>query len=580
MTARRTRARKKVQEVKTDSRIWPLLERYSKLAKVKLIARGADLYDMKLPVSERAHFSGRATVRVALSLEALERDPDAEMAVLGSPFLGALLEAIRTRAGRLSLGMMPLPKGSAKGTKVGRQQALADGRPLMADGRSTGMPVPVRHGTARRHKSQLATHTVGRLLARVVLRAGPVVEESVIESAVIDLATGARADDQVTAQFAELEARRSAPADVDDVPDAVPVPARPPAEMLQLLLGDLREQSAERVAARQAGAEQGVAVELERLDRYFASVLADKTDPDDVRTIKALHERRRAEEMRRHQVMAIVHPLQLSDAQVLMQRVEWEIRSKRGVRARFAAQRPIAGSATWILACPQCGRSPKELVVCVHAEGEDQSGHCACETCATRCSVCAADFCADHGIAHCRVDEQPACEQHARMCPSCRMVHCTAHEGVCADPDGEHPVCSACLEACGSCGRIVCNTHAEQSRADAPKGSRRLCAACLRYCEGGTNEPVGVDEVAQCASCGRSVCTGHQAVCAVDEQIQCSRHLRRADGSGRLVCEQHRAACVAEPEAVFASDEVSACPVCGKTACASHQGACGCVVTH
>src|SRR5438105_15317208 len=91
------------------SRIRPLLERYCKLAKVKLIACGADLYEMKLPLSERAHFSGRATVRVALSLEALEREPDAEMAVLGSPFLAHLLEAIRTRAGRLSLGMIPPP---------------------------------------------------------------------------------------------------------------------------------------------------------------------------------------------------------------------------------------------------------------------------------------------------------------------------------------------------------------------------------------------------------------------------------------------------------------------------------------
>lgn len=576
--------------MRTDARMWPLLERYCKLAKVKLIPRGADLYDMKLPVSERAHFGERATVRVALSLEALERDPDAEMAVLGSPFLAHLLEAIRTRAGRLSLGMIPMPEtpetpgfrpGSAKRAKRAKQPK----RPGSAKSTThdLDLAVPVRNATARRRKSQLATHTVGRLLARIVLRAGAVVEETVIESAVIDLATGARADAQVTAQFAELDARRIRAADAGDVPDAVSVPARAPAEMLQLLLGDLREQSAERVAARQAGAEQGVAAELERLDRYFASVLANKTDPDDVRTIRALHERRRAEEMRRHQVMAIVHPLQLSDAQVLMQRVEWEIRSARGVRARFAAQRPIAGSAAWILACPQCGRSlaplgtgsPAELVVCVHEEGDDQRGHCACETCATRCSVCASDFCADHGIAHCRVDEQPACEQHARMCSSCRMAHCTAHEGVCAD--GEHPACSACLEACGSCGRIVCNAHAEQSRADAPKGSRRLCAACLRYCEGGTNEPVGVDEVAQCASCGRSVCTAHQAVCAVDEQIQCSRHLRRADGSGRLVCEQHRATCVAEPDAVFASDEVSACPVCGKTACVSHQGACGCL---
>src|SRR5213075_3132369 len=92
-----------------DPRIRTLLERYCKLAKVKLIARGADLYEMKLPLSERVHFSGRATLRVALSLEALERDPDAEMAVLGSPFLAHLLEAIRTRAGRLSLGTIPPP---------------------------------------------------------------------------------------------------------------------------------------------------------------------------------------------------------------------------------------------------------------------------------------------------------------------------------------------------------------------------------------------------------------------------------------------------------------------------------------
>lgn len=540
----------------SDPRIRPLLERYCKLAKVKLVARGAELYELKLPVAERAYFKDRAAVRVALSLEALERDPDAEMAVLGSPFLAQLLEAVRARAGRLSLGMIPpAPVGPHPLTPspVGRG--------------GTALTVPVRNGTAKRRKSVLATHTVGRLLARIVLRAGAAVEEILIESAVIDLGTGARADDQVTELFADLEAQRIAPADPDDVPDAKLVPARAPAEMLQLLLGDLREKSAERVAARQAAAEKEVAAELERLDRYFASVLADKTDPDDVRTITALHERRRAEEVRRHQVKAIVHPLQLAQAQVLMQRVEWDIQSKRGVHTRFAAQRPVAGAANWILTCPKCGRPPAQLVVCVHEE--DKRGHCACDACAKTCSVCATDFCADHGIASCRIDEQPACEQHARVCQSCHMAHCSTHEGVCAD--GEHAACSACLEACGSCGRVVCNRHAEQTKADAPKGSRRLCAACLRYCEGGTNEPVGVDEVAQCVSCGRSVCTTHQAVCAVDGQVHCSRHLRRADGSGRVVCEQHRATCVAEPEAVLASDEVEACPVCGKDVCAQHR---------
>src|SRR5439155_1136472 len=86
---------------------------------------------------------------------------------------------------------------------------------------------------------------------------------------------------------------------------------------------------------------------------------------------------------------------------------------------------------------------------------------------------------------------------------SCRLQHCTAHEGVCAE-DG-HTACSACLAPCGSCGRVVCNRHAEQSGADAPKGSRRLCTACLKYCEGGTNEPVGVDEGAECATCAQLV---------------------------------------------------------------------------
>ena len=54
-----------------------------------------------------------------------------------------------------------------------------------------------------------------------------------------------------------------------------------------------------------------------------------------------------------------------------------------------------------------------------------------------------------------------------------------------------------------------------------------------------------------------------------------SRHLHRTDASRRLICGEHRAACAEEPAAIFASDEVAACPVCGKDACAQHRAACG-----
>ncbi|HXL35320.1 MAG TPA: hypothetical protein VN953_10380 [Gemmatimonadales bacterium] len=528
-----------------DTRLRPLLERYCKLAKVKQAALGADHSELSFPQAERPFFRDRKTLRVAFSLDALERDPDAEIAVLGSPFLSQLIEAIRARAARLSLGLIA-PAGAG-------------------DSKRVELTVPVRDGAAKPGRTRVAVHPVGRLVARVVLRAGAGVEEAVIESDVFDLSAGARASGDVAGVFQELEAGRIEPADPSVAGAAATVPAREPADLLRLLLSHLREKSAERVAGRHAVAERDLALELARLDRYFESILKEQGDPEAIGTVTALAERRRTEEIRRSQVKAVVHPLQLIEATVLMQRAEWQLESAHGRHATFNAQRSLSGGSDWLLACPHCGRPPASLVICRH-------DHCGCEACSSRCSVCAEDFCTEHGIAQCRVDGQPACDEHVRACPSCRLEHCTAHEGVCAE-DG-HQACTACLAPCGSCGRVVCNRHAEQSGAEAPKGSRRLCTACLKYCEGGTNEPVGVDEVTQCASCGNSVCTAHQAVCAVDEQVHCSQHLRRTDTSRRLVCTRHRAGCVEEPSVLFASDEVGACASCGRLVCAGHSGPC------
>src|SRR3989442_11365498 len=62
----------------------------------------------------------------------------------------------------------------------------------------------------------------------------------------------------------------------------------------------------------------------------------------------------------------------------------------------------------------------------------------------------------------------------------------------------------------------------------------RSCSECLRYCEGGTNEPVGVDEVTQCASCGNSVCTAHQAV--QTELPRSEEHTSELQSRPHLVC--------------------------------------------
>src|SRR5881398_2580618 len=370
------------------SALRPLLERYCKLAGVKQAALGPDHVELKLPPAERPFFRDRERVSVAFSLDALERDPEAEIAVLGSPFVSQVVEAIRARGAHLSLGL--IASASSASSPLSRRERGTGGEDLRERGdEAVELPIPVRDGVAKPGATRLAVHPVGRLAARVVLRAGAGVEEAVVETDVYDLSAGAPAGADVAAAFRELEAGRLAPADPAAI-TAAPVLAREPGELLQLLVSHLRAGAAERVATRRAAAEQELAAELGRLDRYFESVLKEQADAEALATVSALAERRRAEEIRRSQVKAVVHPLQLVEAAVLMQRAEWQLESEQGRRATFVAQRSFSGSSGWSLACPHCGRPPATLVICRH-------DHCGCEACSHRCSVCGEDFCADTG---------------------------------------------------------------------------------------------------------------------------------------------------------------------------------------
>src|SRR5206468_336887 len=182
-----------------EARIRPLLERYCVLAGVKQTALGPDHSKLSLPQAERPFFKDREGLSVAFSLDALERDPDAEIAVLGSPFLSQLIEAIRTRAARLSLGLLAPASASSPLSRRERGTGGEDGRERGDDG--VDLPIPVRDGIVKSSKGKLAVHPVGRLVARVVLRAGAGVEEAVVESDVYDLATGARLSDDLAGAF-------------------------------------------------------------------------------------------------------------------------------------------------------------------------------------------------------------------------------------------------------------------------------------------------------------------------------------------------------------------------------------------
>lgn len=528
-----------------DARIRPLLERYAAIAGAELVDIADALVELRLPEAERQWFRNRERLRIAFTLDALEHEPEAEIAVVGSAFVDQLVSAIRSRGSRVHHGRLP------------------PDQPPGAD--TAELRVPITNGTAGAARADVAWHRVVRLLARVVVRAGSEVEEHLLESSFFDAATGVAIPSEVATRCAAASAVDGA----DAIGDAPLARARPVGDLIGIALAGLRAGLEPKVTRLREDAQRRLQDELLRIDGYYEALLADRPNDSgdaDRRAIEAEYARRRAEEERRHQVRAVVHPVQLTECELLVQRAQWEMVSRHGVRAPLIAQRWLNGSGDWTIACPECNNtSLRWLSVC-------KSGHVACDRCALTCGVCNEDFCWDHGIAACHVDGHPTCTEHARTCVSCHEPYCTAHEATCSE--GEHPACSECVQACAICDRAICDEHATLTALSAPRGQRRLCAQCLTQCEGGRSEHVGVDEVTRCVSCGKSVCEHHRSTCAVDQSVHCSTHLRRTDVSRRLVCDTHRDQCAFDPGAIFASDEVAVCTSCGRQGCNRHAHQC------
>jgi hypothetical protein len=537
----------------SDSRLRPLVERYASLAGATLDEVGPHVVEMRVPEEDRAYFGDRERILLAFAVGAIERTPDAEMAVVGSPFVEQLLAAIRARGARLSLGL------------VGASSSPDDtDAPRVA--------VPVRNATVGTPSVRVARHPVGRLLARVLIRAGASVEEHLVESSYFDLATGTPLPANAAETCVAVEKGRLTATKPNEKRAPERAEARPVGEVVDLMVADLQGRLAPRVDHLRAEAARALTSELERIDAYYKGMLEDAgaKESDGVamaeagRAIQAEHVRRRKEEERRHQVHAVVHPLQMVDLEMVVQRAEWTL-STKGQRATLVASRHLGGTEPWSLSCPTCAQTPSALIVV----GDDQI---ACDSCAQDCSVCYKGFRVGDGTGTCHVDGAAACTEHARTCSSCERTHCSMHDGECSD--GEHRVCTSCLAPCAQCQEIVCATHAIMSGDKSPMGSRRLCSRCVVYCEGRRNEPIGRDEASECATCDRFVCEKHQETCAVDGKPHCASHLMRTDQSRRLVCEADRVACAHEPDTVFAVDEVSACPVCSRKACPAHFQEC------
>ncbi|MGH6691851.1 MAG: hypothetical protein ACREF4_14365, partial [Gammaproteobacteria bacterium] len=527
-----------------DLRPRQLLERYTALVGALLLEHGDALLEFEVPPGERTLW-GAERVKLVLTAEALDEDPDAELLALGSPLFERLVAAIRRRGVRELRGFVPPTLDPSP-----------DEIPL---------PAHLDATTAETDAVEVAVLPVGRLLARVAIQAGPRLEERLLESELVDLSTGVPLPGGIVE--AEPPPGTAAPQGVREAR------MRPVGELMPLLFGRLESQLADDLARLRVEAEVALSSELTRLDRYYRAIIDEHEETkgeqedttDAVAAFESELERRKDEERHRYQVRVTVHPLQMVEWRMMAQRATWRLKSDLGHEATLAATRLLSGDATWTLRCPGCGAEPHEVRVC-------RNGHTACERCSDWCAVCGAADCRSHGIAVCATGDHSVCGEHARTCDSCGNGHCTDHSARC--DAARHEVCPLCAISCARCSAAICKQHGVRTADGAPKGPRWLCTDCATVCEGGTSEPVGVDEVVRCSTCERNVCRLHQTACAVDNLIHCSRHLRRSDASGRIVCEQHRDTCAEEPGAVLATDEVFPCATCGSHVCHRHSATC------
>ena len=139
------------------SALRPLLERYCKLAGVKQAALGPDHVELKLPPAERPFFRDRERVSVAFSLDALERDPEAEIAVLGSPFVSQVVEAIRARGAHLSLGL--IASASSASSPLSRRERGTGGEDFRDGGDDAEGAGAIRPSESRAARARIASTT-------------------------------------------------------------------------------------------------------------------------------------------------------------------------------------------------------------------------------------------------------------------------------------------------------------------------------------------------------------------------------------------------------------------------------------
>src|SRR5437763_3389194 len=305
-----------------DLRLLAIVERYASLVGAQVGRPEPHLRVLALPQGEAQHFRSGRSVTLAFSLPALERNPHAQMAVVGSAFVEDLLDAVRARGFYRDFGRLPQRVSStAQGVDLS----------LLASGLSAGPP-----------RVRVAEQKVGRLIARVAIKAAAVGEELIVESGFFDFTSGVRASPDLAALCSAVEGGQGlsgGEADTVGGDSVESVPSRPMDELLPLMFEDLEAQLADHIGRLKVEAERTLAAEITRLDRYYADLLqeaseesGDELSTRDRRAIELERDRRKAEEQRRYEVRVTMHPLQLVRFGSLVQRAEWQLTTLSGLR--------------------------------------------------------------------------------------------------------------------------------------------------------------------------------------------------------------------------------------------------------
>lgn len=209
--------------------------------------------------------------------------------------------------------------------------------------------------------------------------------------------------------------------------------------------------------------------------------------------------------------------------------------------------------------CERCTDNLKKVYLC-------RNGHIVCPNCIKLCASCGQAVCKDCFMERCGICNRYVCPSCYKKCQACGMPVCFEHSSTCAECN--NMFCRNCTLQCEVCAASFCSDHIGYCR----RCDNPVCEHHSAKCEV-CKETFCQDFILTCDVCNSSVCSRHGSECSICRKVCCQEHLSRCLLCGAFVCAEHSGVCHVCKE-TYCRDHLNECIICLEQYCDFHDRHC------